>query len=594
MKARLAALRLGLATAVALVGLFAFSGAAAAAATTPLVSTATSESPTSGTVGTGTVLTVTFNRAPVLASSYSLTLADGVHVATISSAAGTLSAVANGTSIAFTVHTSTTNLSLSILEIVAATGVSDASANPWNLVASGQVDKPENTTCTAIAGLTRVFGGNNCLVSGPTAPNVFDVIPLPTVDLPGPPNDNAPEVIMGCQAGSTDTAYDLNTGAQLGSNACGNNPAGECNIGNTCGNTLDYMATPSLASYEEVGVVETIPTSTYVSGTAMPPQLSAITVTGNQATFNYFGNVICQNPTSSNTVSQFSYATPYTNINKSDPNSKIYASSISCPPSGGGNSLTVTWSSTIPVSSSVRFKYESYGNGYNIVGAPSSSFAGVREASESAYVGPTAAITSFKPTTTTMPSSSGGTVPASFATTNAQTCSISATSSPTTAGALTLPSVASCNGTGTITVPANTSTTANAVYTVTLSATGVPGTPSATASITITVPAASQPASLTASPSSVSGGGSVTVAWSGVANPTDGDWIGLYHPGDANTAYLDWFYADSCTQSNHSSALASGTCTYTMPATAGTYELRLFSNYSYTVLATTTPVTDSG
>jgi subtilase family serine protease len=101
-------------------------------------------------------------------------------------------------------------------------------------------------------------------------------------------------------------------------------------------------------------------------------------------------------------------------------------------------------------------------------------------------------------------------------------------------------------------------------------------------------------ASLTASPSSVSGGGSVTVAWSGVANPTDGDWIGLYHPGDANTAYLDWFYADSCTQSNHSSALASGTCTYTMPATAGTYELRLFSNYSYTVLATTTPVTDSG
>jgi hypothetical protein len=31
-----------------------------------------------------------------------------------------------------------------------------------------------------------------------------------------------------------------------------------------------------------------------------------------------------------------------------------------------------------------------------------------------------------------------------------------------------------------------------------------------------------------------------------------------------------------------------------MPATAGTYELRLFSNYSYTVLATTTPVTDSG
>jgi hypothetical protein len=86
----------------------------------------------------------------------------------------------------------------------------------------------------------------------------------------------------------------------------------------------------------------------------------------------------------------------------------------------------------------------------------------------------------------------------------------------------------------------------------------------------------------------------VTIAWSGVANPTDGDWIGLYHPGDANTAPLDWFYADSCTQSHTSSALASGTCTYTMPATAGTYELRLLSNYSYTIIATSNSVTDSG
>src|ERR1019366_4934190 len=181
----------------------------------------------------------------------------------------------------------------------------------------------------------------------------------------GPPDDNAPEVITGCQAGSTDTAYDLNTGAQLGSKPCGKatNPPEQLVCTPTCNtnsDTLDYMATPSLASYEEVGVIETIPTSTYVSGTAMPPQLSSITVTGNQATFNYFGNVICQNPTSSNTVSQFSYATPYTNINASDPNSKIYASSISCPPSGGGNFLTVTWSSTIPVSSGARFKYETY------------------------------------------------------------------------------------------------------------------------------------------------------------------------------------------------------------------------------------------
>ena len=47
-------------------------------------------------------------------------------------------------------------------------------------------------------------------------------------------------------------------------------------------------------------------------------------------------------------------------------------------------------------------------------------------------------------------------------------------------------------------------------------------------------------ASLSATPSSVSGGGSVTVSWSGVTSPTTHDWIGLYHPGDANSADSLW------------------------------------------------------
>jgi hypothetical protein len=64
--------------------------------------------------------------------------------------------------------------------------------------------------------------------------------------------------------------------------------------------------------------------------------------------------------------------------------------------------------------------------------------------------------------------------------------------------------VASCNGTGTITVPANTSTTTNAVYTVTLTALGVPSTPAANAEITITVPAAPPPPVAT-SPPTISG-----------------------------------------------------------------------------------------
>ena len=78
------------------------------------------------------------------------------------------------------------SLSLSVLEILGATGVSDGSGNAWDLVASGQVDHYVNTsnatTCTTV-GYTRVFGGSNCSIgysgAGPTAPDVYDVIPLP-------------------------------------------------------------------------------------------------------------------------------------------------------------------------------------------------------------------------------------------------------------------------------------------------------------------------------------------------------------------------------------------------------------------------------
>ena len=489
-KALLAA-RLGLSTVVAIAGLMlAFSQAVGATVTAPLISSATSDSGGS-TVANGTVLKVTFNKAPVLAASYSLTLTDGSHVATLSSTAGTLSAAVSGSVISFTVH-GATSLSLSVLEILAATGVSDGSGNPWNLVASGQVDKA--TSCTNISGYTRVFRGSNCQIARPVPPDVYDVIPIPTADLPGPPYDNAPEVITNCQAGSTDSAYDLNTGAALGTNACGNNP-NEAAIGNSNSNTLDYIPTPKLASFEEVGVIESIPGSSYVSATSVPAQLSAITVSGAKATFSYYTPVVCQATSSDRpTISQFTYATPYTNLNRSG---LVYASAISCPASGGATSITVTWPAAIPVSSGVRFKYEGYGQGHFIVGATGSVFAGVREASESAYVGssiaPGATITSFTPKSTALTSSSGGTVNASFATTNALTCSVSAGSVPSGAAALSLPSVASCNGGGAITVPANTSSTTGVTYTVTLTANGAAGTTPATSAITITVPAAAPP-----------------------------------------------------------------------------------------------------
>jgi hypothetical protein len=690
------AVRLGLTTAFAIAGLmFAFSSAAGAAVTPPLVSTV-------ATVSGGTVLNVTFNEAPTLAGAYSLTLTDGTHVATLSSAAGTLSAAVSGSSIAFTVNGASTVPLSSLVEILGSTGVSDGSGNPWDLAASGQVDKayiltsgdkvvvtysepvnvaspysltlqegsgsavinqgdssvsgngtstitynvtgnpsgtvaadgplvssfsgvtavptlqsgdtltavatgatgtitppfgltlkdasgdvgtlasgtnvtagtpvlgtpagdttftytltgaPTMTTGTGLstagltataatglgggaatpfvslgvtgppppsptfvsdsvnidiantcssAGVTRVFNGSNCSIgfshSGPVTPDVYDVIPLPTQDLPGPPNDAAPEVITSCGVGSNDVVYDLNTGAELGSNLCGNNPPGEASIGNTNSNTLDYIPTPNLVSFEEVGVVETIPGSTYVSGTAVPPQISAIAVNANTATFSYYGNVVCQaNSSDAPTIASYTYVTPYTKTTLA-PGDLVYPTGISCPSSGGATTVTVTYQNAIPFSSGVRFKFVGYGAGHYMMGAPGSSFANEREASESAYAGPTATVDSFTPQSSTLPTSSGGTVNIGFATTEALTCSIGAVSLPAGAAALSLPSVASCNGSGTITVPANTSTTTNAVYTVTLTALGVAGTPAANAEITITVPAATPPPIVITSP----------------------------------------------------------------------------------------------
>jgi len=94
---------------------------------------------------------------------------------------------------------------------------------------------------------------------------------------------------------------------------------------------------------------------------------------------------------------------------------------------------------------------------------------------------------------------------------------------------------------------------------------------------------------LAASPSSVPSGGSVTVNWSGVANPTPGDWIGLYRPGDPDIAFINWIYDSSCTQVA-GTAKSSGSCSYPMTVPGGTYELRLFSNDGFTLLATSNTV----
>jgi hypothetical protein len=89
---------------------------------------------------------------------------------------------------------------------------------------------------------------------------------------------------------------------------------------------------------------------------------------------------------------------------------------------------------------------------------------------------------------------------------------------------------------------------------------------------------------LSANPSAVNPGGTVTGSWSGIVSPTAGDWIGLYRAGAADSAYLSYRYTG---------ATAGGSLSFSIPASlsAGMYELRLFLNYSQTHIATSSPIT---
>ena len=93
-------------------------------------------------------------------------------------------------------------------------------------------------------------------------------------------------------------------------------------------------------------------------------------------------------------------------------------------------------------------------------------------------------------------------------------------------------------------------------------------------------------ATLTVSPTTVTGGGSITASWNGIAAPSAGDWIGLYTLGSSNTAFITWIYV-SCSMTP-GGASAAGSCPLTVPTTVapGTYQLRLFSNDGFGLLAT--------
>src|SRR5262249_33957102 len=90
-------------------------------------------------------------------------------------------------------------------------------------------------------------------------------------------------------------------------------------------------------------------------------------------------------------------------------------------------------------------------------------------------------------------------------------------------------------------------------------------------------------AQISATPATLTAGGTVTAAWSGIAAPTATDWIGLYSAGAAHTAYIDWMYV-SCSK------------TSSTPRALGSFPTRLSSDlqpYYYAVKAYNTTGTES-
>ncbi|MGH9101508.1 MAG: hypothetical protein ACRDYD_00760, partial [Acidimicrobiales bacterium] len=347
------------------------------------LSVSTSEVGSGTTLAKGDILKVGFDETVSVASGFSLTLTDGTNEAILDGSDAM--AGANGETVTYTI-TGSPKLgatgqapALEDLEVLSQSGVANGAGSAWNLQLSGA----ESQRAGSELGVTRIFGGSNAnldaIAGAPLAPQLYDVIPVATPDLP-----DAPELVTACPTGASDTVYDAVSGQVLGQDPCGTPPKTPCPM--SCPSSyagLDYIPAPGLTSFEQVVVVQTVPGSLYESAVVLAPQITGISVSGSTATFTYDEPVTCQAPgTASQVHDQFKYYPP---ANPSD--LYTYATGVTCPPPTGGYTITATFPGPI-APGTVSFKYEGYGSGYFVVAGSSSSLdnANAREASQSARV----------------------------------------------------------------------------------------------------------------------------------------------------------------------------------------------------------------
>ena len=110
-------------------------------------------------------------------------------------------------------------------------------------------------------------------------------------------------------------------------------------------------------------------------------------------------------------------------------------------------------------------------------------------------------------------------------------------------------------------------------------------------SATVTIADNELPTVISVSPNGASPGDLLTVTWSGIANPTARDWMGLFAAGAGNGSFITWIYVN-CSQGGSTTPKASGACIVPLPAGVanGTYQFRLLSNDSFNVIATSNPL----
>ena len=90
---------------------------------------------------------------------------------------------------------------------------------------------------------------------------------------------------------------------------------------------------------------------------------------------------------------------------------------------------------------------------------------------------------------------------------------------------------------------------------------------------------------LSASPSTVSPGASLSVSWTAPSGRPSTDWVGLYRVGDPDGSFLWWSYTNGT---------ASGSRSVAAPSQTGQYEFRYFLQDGYTLAARSNPVTVEG